>query len=509
MTEGSASRTDILIVVTRMSHEQGFMDPLRNGFGSHRLLNHPRAEVLHQVLVETKPRLLICELESLGLSVRRIAAMLAELKLDTHIIAAAPSMSTEAAIRAMSQGARDLVSPEDPLHLQLVVARELGILESWCRQNAARLAPYRNEEEGHATLDGLRIVRGDAVLARQLGLESEKSLESAPLLQFIDGDDHHPLRQMLARCLEGEGTIKPLPIRTIMPSGQRGRLLMSVKASDQDGRTSLSLVVRADMMGSAGTAAPTPARPLNPAVTRRIENALKHNHLALVMQPISELVGQPNHSPGSKLDIYVMLRDPDGELPASRFIHEARASGLIRPVDRWVIHNACLLLHRNFSKRGPITLFLRLSRQTLHDPMLLVTLKREIEQYRISPESLAFELFESDIANPDRDELRILHEMKTMGFLLSISHFAPTADPASLPRQVPFDFLKLEPKLAEKVPHSDNTRQRVQEIVRQANAAGKGVISTHVQNAAAMATLWSLGVHYVQGNYLQEPEIAV
>jgi EAL domain-containing protein (putative c-di-GMP-specific phosphodiesterase class I) len=248
---------------------------------------------------------------------------------------------------------------------------------------------------------------------------------------------------------------------------------------------------------------------IDPAVMKRIQNALKQNQLALVVQPISELVGEPHKKPSSKLDIYVMLKDSEGELPASKFIREARASGLIRFVDRWVVHNVCRVLHSNLQMEGPVLLFLRLSRQSLHDPTLVYSLKQEVNKQGIPPDCLSFELIEADLTDLSDDEFRVLQEMKQAGFLLSVSGFG--SSPASLQhlQRLPLDFVKLDPKLAEKVQHSENAKKFVQEIVQAANATHTGVVATQVPNAMAMATLWTLGVHYVQGNYLQEPEIVL
>ncbi|MGH8458965.1 MAG: EAL domain-containing protein, partial [Nevskiales bacterium] len=250
-------------------------------------------------------------------------------------------------------------------------------------------------------------------------------------------------------------------------------------------------------------------KPLDPSISKRIQNALKQNQLALVFQPISELVGQPDRKSSSKLDIYVMLKDAEGELPASKFIREARASGLIRYIDRWVVHNACALLRAELRKQVSMLLFLRLSRQSLHDPTLVYSLQREVKDHGIAPDTLAFELFESDIADLSEAELKTLREIKGSGFLLSISHFGISREPHQLLQRIPFDFIKLAPALSEKAQHSENACKFIQNVVQVANARGIGVVSTRVSNATAMAAQWNLGVHYVQGNFLQEPEIVM
>jgi EAL domain-containing protein (putative c-di-GMP-specific phosphodiesterase class I) len=231
--------------------------------------------------------------------------------------------------------------------------------------------------------------------------------------------------------------------------------------------------------------------------------------MSLVVQPISELIGQPDRKPSSKLDIYVMIKDAEGELPASRFIREARASGLIRYVDRWVIQNACKILRANLQKEGPMLLFLRLSRQSLHDATLVPALGHEARDKGIPPECLSFELIQSDTVDLTADEIQALRQIKEAGFLLTVSGLGANPASQSLLQQLPVDFIKLDPKLTEKAEQSDNARKLIQEFVQAANARNTGVISTQVPNATVMAALWNLGVHYVQGNYLQEPEIVL
>lgn len=499
---------DILIVIAKSSHEQGLVEPLKSGFGNIRVLTRPSLELLKQTLAECSPRLLICDLDSHALSIRSIISLIELLKLSTHVVATAPAASTRAVISAMAQGARDLVSPADSLHLQLVSARELGILKNWCEKHASKLAPFVEDADGHAELDGFRIVNCDATLSRMLGTPAD-SLRNTSLLQYVDGDDHRVVKQLINRCIQGEDSSESVLIRLIKPDGAGKRIQISVEASYKDEKVSLMLTAQTPLETAPAAAPAKVAEPLDPAVTKRVVNALKQNQMSLVVQPISELVGQANQKPSSKLDIYVMLKDAEGELPARKFVREARASGLIRYVDRWVVHNACKLLRANLPKEGPMLLFLRLSRQSLHEANLPQMLSQEAAKNGVPLECLSFELSSSDTHDLTDAEIGVLEAVKQAGFRLALGGIGTSPTAQKLLKQLPVDFIKLDPKLTAKAQDSEVARKLVQELVHSANARGQAVIATQVPNATAMAALWNLGVHYVQGNYLHEPEIVM
>ena len=56
------------------------------------------------------------------------------------------------------------------------------------------------------------------------------------------------------------------------------------------------------------------------------------------------------------------------------------------------------------------------------------------------------------------------------------------------------------------LPRNKENQEKVREICRQAGALQKITVAEFVEDAASMSILFSCGVDFVQGNFLQEPE---
>ena len=50
---------------------------------------------------------------------------------------------------------------------------------------------------------------------------------------------------------------------------------------------------------------------------------------------------------------------------------------------------------------------------------------------------------------------------------------------------------------------------RYLEIIEEAKDRGIKTIAEHIEDANGMAKLWQLGINYVQGNHVQEPEVVL
>jgi EAL domain-containing protein (putative c-di-GMP-specific phosphodiesterase class I) len=74
---------------------------------------------------------------------------------------------------------------------------------------------------------------------------------------------------------------------------------------------------------------------------------------------------------------------------------------------------------------------------------------------------------------------------------------------------VPLDFVKIDGALVQSLAADQALQQRTRTLV---DAATKRLIQTiaeRVEDANTMAVLWQLGVQYIQGYFINEPEQVV
>src|SRR5262249_13286266 len=107
-----------------------------------------------------------------------------------------------------------------------------------------------------------------------------------------------------------------------------------------------------------------------------------------------------------------------GVLPAGEFIAEAEEMGLILPIGRRVIHEACRQVSAwrgEFPPDRPLLVSVNLSARELVDPGLADWLKQSLEETGADPASLRFEIPEEFFARPRSEARAALRPLLDLG----------------------------------------------------------------------------------------------
>ncbi|MDY6949784.1 MAG: EAL domain-containing protein, partial [Pseudomonadota bacterium] len=71
------------------------------------------------------------------------------------------------------------------------------------------------------------------------------------------------------------------------------------------------------------------------------------------------------------------------------------------------------------------------------------------------------------------------------------------------------DFIKVDGTLMQGLAVDQALQGRVRELVDQATTRNIGTIAERVEDANTMAVLWQLGIEFIQGYFVNEPEQVV
>jgi len=66
-------------------------------------------------------------------------------------------------------------------------------------------------------------------------------------------------------------------------------------------------------------------------------------------------------------------------------------------------------------------------------------------------------------------------------------------------------YIKINGSLALELQENPDNSKGLEELVAQLHERGKITTIPHIEKASILSKLWELGVHYIQGNYLQAP----
>lgn len=235
---------------------------------------------------------------------------------------------------------------------------------------------------------------------------------------------------------------------------------------------------------------------------KRIKKALLDNRFRLADQPIASLTGEEQ----DLHDLFVRMIDEQGEevLPA-QFMQAAERNRLIKNIDRWVIGAAfSFCLSRPKSK-----VFVRLSKDTMLDSMLPAWLETRRKNARLPEGMIVFQVPEETAASHLKQTHEMAARLQKIGFGFSLEGFTATPTSVKLLAHLPMDYLKIDGSLMQGLAGDDRLQERVKGIVEQARARKIKTIAERVEDANTMAVLWQIGVHYMQGYQIREPEVVL
>ena len=214
-------------------------------------------------------------------------------------------------------------------------------------------------------------------------------------------------------------------------------------------------------------------------------------------------------APGDYREMLLRLRGPEGDIRPAEFMPSALRHGLLPAIDRWVISRALALLNERGFAEGEHTFFVKLSLASLEDESLVPWLASEIETRHGRATSLVFELPEHGAVTVLKHVLNFVRGIKKLGCKFALEGFAGSQTGLQLLKHTDADYIKLDRGLMHELPRNKDNEAKIRALCAQMRNLDKLIIAEFVEDAASMSILFSCGVDFVQGNFLQEPELVV
>jgi multidomain signaling protein FimX len=235
---------------------------------------------------------------------------------------------------------------------------------------------------------------------------------------------------------------------------------------------------------------------------KHIKAALMENRFRLVQQPIASLQGE---DPGM-FDVLVRMIDPQGrEVLPSEFMAAAGRNDLLKNIDRWVVGASLSFA----AQKKPECLFVRLSRETVRDAAFIEWLDNHLRSSRAEPRRLCFQSTEESAASYVPQMTALATALRERNFRFAIEGFGSGRDSMGLLESVPLDFVKIDGTIIQGLASDPQLQIQVRALVEAARRRNIQTIGERVEDANTMAVLWQLGVQYIQGYFVNEPEEVV
>jgi len=198
---------------------------------------------------------------------------------------------------------------------------------------------------------------------------------------------------------------------------------------------------------------------------------------------------------------------PEGMVSPLEFIPVADETGLILPMNRALMLEACQQLRawqKQFPCDPPLTMSVNITPKQFALPGLAGEIGETLARTEVEPRSLHLEIMET-IAMGDSDHaLRVLSELKALGVGLSIDDFGTGYSSLSRLPRFPVDALKIDRVFISNMQNDDGSYEIVRLIIMLAHSVGLKVVAEGTETEEQIAELKKLGCEMAQG-YLYSP----
>jgi diguanylate cyclase (GGDEF)-like protein/PAS domain S-box-containing protein len=236
-----------------------------------------------------------------------------------------------------------------------------------------------------------------------------------------------------------------------------------------------------------------------------LRRAVERGEFLLHYQPIVAL------GSGRLVGVEALLRwrRPERTLLAPRdFMPLAEETGLIVPIGRWVIQEACRQAaewHRQYPDETPLLMCINLSGRQLEDPQLVRDLECAIDEVGLDPRALILEITETVMMDDTDSMVARLAELRSLGPRLSIDDFGTGYSSLRYLHSCPLDILKIARPFVDRLATDPQKEAFTRTIIELCRTLGLQAIAEGVESAEQAKQLRELGCELAQGTHLAEP----
>jgi diguanylate cyclase (GGDEF)-like protein len=194
-----------------------------------------------------------------------------------------------------------------------------------------------------------------------------------------------------------------------------------------------------------------------------------------------------------------------GVIPPESFIPLAEESGLIVPIGRWVLDEACRQAAVWAAKGLATGISVNVSAHQLGRKGFADDVRRALAGSRLEPSLLILEITESTLMRNVHAACQHLEELKALGVRVAIDDFGTGYASLSNLQRVPVDILKIDMSFVAALNNGGQSRELLQAILGVGQALSLDVVAEGIEEQGQMTTLEEMGCEMAQGYLIGRP----
>ena len=258
-----------------------------------------------------------------------------------------------------------------------------------------------------------------------------------------------------------------------------------------------------------------------------LRRALSADEMGLAYQPKVDLES------GAICGVEALVRweHPErGAVSPTEFIPIAEATGLVVPLGRWVLREACRQTQAwNRTREVPLAVAVNVSPRQFHSGIaagsahsaasgeapdgetagahleLVRDVAAALQASGLPPHLLTLEITETVLMERTSESLEVLTALSKLGVQLAIDDFGTGYSSLAYLRTFPFDFLKIDREFVAKIDQTEGHSVIVRAIIQLAHTLGLKVIAEGAEVVGEVECLQGFGCDQAQGYFYARP----